>query len=599
VSSLPPPLRPWALQLSIFPEDLALSLGPYVARLAAAIGALRPRGETEGGEPQGYDGLTRRGPYERLLLTEWLYALESPDEFIRRAAFGEHAFLKPAFKQPQGSRRTVALLDAGPDQLGAPRIAHLATLVVLQRRAEAAGAEFAWCVLQDSPERVPFSAVTPASVQAWLSARSVAPVTDAHVARWREALELGPAPEDAWLVGSSRLGRLQEASKLSRIEVEEVIVPSVRRLSVAVRRIARAPASVELELPGADECVRLLRDPFSARATTPVRLSSSGRFRSFFFSADGTRLILTRMDGSVAAQPIPHSARATIPKPRRFQPPAGHRLVAAGWRRNGGLLVLSRDDKVLWIHGGVKGAQGGSRPRGIPYLGYEGLLPDAPPPNHPPGLATSIVEDDRERVLVRDSQGRLFIVSQQGPALLSSRASALAEVRRKPAFVMTPQEGSSMDGVWLGLLEDHHQRHLPLGPGEGDAFFGFQYSQAFGHPEGGLIAMRHRPGTWQVLLEKGPVQLNVPVGSRVMGVAVSHGEVQEPGLLLLGSDRRSFTLLGANRAHSVARASEEVVHAAASHGRPVMAWLTVKGEFVVWSLSQQQALYRAAPEEGS
>ena len=127
MSNLPPALRPWALQLSIFPEDLALSLGPYVARLAAAIGSLRPRGETEGGEPQGYDGLTRRGPYERLLLTEWLYALESPDEFIRRAAFGEHAFLKPAFKQPQGSRRTVALLDAGPDQLGSPRIAHLAT----------------------------------------------------------------------------------------------------------------------------------------------------------------------------------------------------------------------------------------------------------------------------------------------------------------------------------------------------------------------------------------------------------------------------------------------------------------------------------------
>jgi hypothetical protein len=366
-----------------------------------------------------------------------------------------------------------------------------------------------------------------------------------------------------------------------------------------VRRIARAPAAVELELPPADDCVRLLRDPFSSRTAAPVRLSSAGRFRSFFFSAEGTRLIFSRLDGSVAAQPIPHSARATLPKPRRFQPYPGHRLVAAGWRRNGGLLVLTRDDKVLWIHGGLKNAQGVTRPRGIPYLGYEGLLPDAPPPNHPPGLATSIIENDRERVLVRDSEGRLFIVSQQGPALLSTRASALAEVRRKPAFVMTPQEGSSMDGVWLGLLEDHHQRHLPLGPGEGEAFFGFQYLQAFGHPEGGLIAVRHRPGTWQVLLEKGHVQLNVPVGSQVVGVAVSYGEAQEPGLLLLGSDRRSFKLLGAHGTHTVARASEEVVHAAASHGMPVLAWLTVKGELVVWSLSQQQALYRAAPEEGS
>ena len=598
MSSLPPPLRPWALQLAIFPEELALSLGPHVARLAAAIGSLRPRGETDGGEPQGYDGLNRRGPYERLLLTEWLYALESPDEFIRRAAFGEHAFLKPAFKQPQGSRRTVVLLDAGPDQLGAPRIAHLALLVVLQRRAEAAGAQFSWCVLQDTPERVPFNSVTPSAVQSWLSARTATPATDTHVARWREALELGNAPDDAWLVGGSRLARLPEAKGLSRVEVEEVVAPAVRRLAVAVKRVARAPASVELELPSADECVRLLRDPFTSRATAPVRLSTGTRIQSFFFSADGTRLILIRADGTVAAQPIPHSPRATVPKPRRFQPPAEHRLVAAGWRRNGGLLVLTRDEKVLWIHGGVKGTLGGSRPRGIPYLGYEGLLPDAPAPGRPPGLVTSVVEGERERVLVHDSEGRLFLVSQQGPSLLSSRVGALAEVKRKPAFVMVPTEGSSVDGVWLGLLEDQHQRHLPLGPGDGEAYFG--YSQSIGHEDGGLLAMRHRPGTWQVLLEGGNVQLNEPAGSQAVGVGILSREgQQQPGVLLLGPDRRSFSLASAHGMYPVTRASEEVVHAAASQGLPVLAWLTVKGELVVWSLLLEQALYRAAPEEGA
>jgi hypothetical protein len=594
VSGLPPALRPWAMQLSIFPEDLALSLGPHVARLAAAIGSLRPRGETDGGEPQGYDGLTRRGPYERLLLTEWLYALESPDEFIRRAAFGEHAFLKPAFKQPQGSRRTVALLDAGPDQLGAPRIAHLALLVVLQRRAEAAGAEFSWGVLQSSPERGPFAAVNAAAVQSWLAARSAAPVTGEHVARWRDALAIGSAPEDCWLVGSARLGRLPETARLSRVEVEEKGFPSVRGLSVSVRRVARAPAAVELELPAPDECVRLLRDPFTSRATTPVRLSNATRIQSFSFSADGTRLILIRADGSVAAQPIPHSPRSTVPKPRRFQPPAGHRLVAAGWRRNGGLIALTRDDKVLWIHGGLKGAQGGSRPRGIPYLGYEGLLPDVPPPNHAPGLATAIIESDRERVLVRDSEGRLFAVSQQGPALLVPRVTAFAEVRRKPAFVITPAEDSSMQGVWLGLLEDHHQRHLPLGHGNGDAYFG--HSDSLGHTEAGLLAMRENPGTWQVLLSQGPQAFHVPPGSRVVGVAVDPLTVQAPAMVLLGPDQRTFRLLTPSGTHTVARAAEDVAHAAVSHGLPVLAWLTVKGELVVWSFQQAMALYRAAPE---
>jgi hypothetical protein len=273
-------------------------------------------------------------------------------------------------------------------------------------------------------------------------------------------------------------------------------------------------------------------------------------------------------------------------------------LVAVGWRRNGGLLVLTRDEKVLWIHGGVKGVIGGSRPRGIPYLGYEGMLPDAPPPNRPPGLATSILESELERVLTLDSQGRLFLVTQQGPALVGNRVSTLAEVRRKPAFVMAPSGEASMEGAWLGLLEDHHQRHLPLGPGDGEAYFG--YAQSLGHAEAGLLAIRHQPGTWHILLSQGHVPLNIPVGSRVVGTAVRYlPSGEEPGVLLLGSDRRGFFLLTASGLHTVTRSPEDVVHAAASHGLPVLAWLTVKGELVVWSFPQAAALYRAAPEQGA
>jgi hypothetical protein len=354
---------------------------------------------------------------------------------------------------------------------------------------------------------------------------------------------------------------------------------------------------VALELPPADDCIRLLRDPFTSRATAPVRLSSATRIQSFFFSADGTRLILVRADGSVAAQALPHSPRSTVPKPRRFHPPLGHRLVAAGWRRNGGLLVLTRSDKVLWIHGGLKGALGTSRPLGIPYLGYEGLLPDAPPLDHPPGLATALVENGRERVLALDREGHLFVVSQQGPALLANRVSALAEVRRKLVFVMTPSGDSTLEGVWLGLLEDSHQRHLPLGPGEGEARFG--YAASIGHTEAGLLAVRQQLGVWRLHLAQGQIALNMPVDSQVVGTAAHFHRDEDPGLLVLGPDRRTFMLMTATGGHSVARAADEVVQAAASQGLPVLAWLTVKGELVVWNLPQRVALYRAAPEEGT
>jgi hypothetical protein len=598
VSGLPPALRPWSTQLSIFPDDLALTLGPHVARLAAAIGSLRPRGEADGGEPQGYDGLTRRGPFERLLLSEWLYALESPDEFVRRAAFGEQAFLKPAFKQPQGSRRTVVLLDAGPDQLGSPRIAHLALLVVLQRRAEAAGAEFVWGVLQNPPDKGPFNAVTPATVQTWLAARSVVPVRGEHVARWREALAIGSAPEDGWLVGDARLERFPESAGLSRVEVAEVMSPGARKLSVAVRRVARAPASVELELPPPADCVRLLRDPFTSRALSPVRLSRNARIQTFFFSADGTRLILIRADGTVAVQPIPHSPRATVPRPRRFLPPAGHVLVAAGWRRNGGLIALTRDEKTLWIHGARTGPGNLVRPRGIPYLGYEGLLPEAPQLHMAPGLATTYQSNGQERVVVRDSEGRLFLVDPQGPALLATRVSAFAELRGKLIFVTSPGEETSPEGVWLGVLEDPHQRHLPLGPGDGKAFFTQAYTLI--HPEAGLVALRHQPGIWQVQQPEGNVQFSVPIGSRVVGVGMTADVSSwKPALMLLGPDRRSFVWHSASGSKALTRSAEDVAQAVSSHGLQVLAWLTVKGELVVWSFQHDAAIYRAAPEEGA
>ncbi|SET96235.1 hypothetical protein [Stigmatella erecta] len=597
MSRLPPALRPWAPQLAIFPEDLALSLGPHVARLSVAIGALRPRGESRGGEPQGYEGLTRQGPYERLLLTEWLFAVEAPDEFVRRAAFGEQAFLQRSFQQPQGARRTLVLLDAGPDQLGAPRIAHLALLIVLARRAAAAGAGFAWGVLQSSPERGTFSEVTPASVQSWLEARSAQPVQAAHVARWREALAPGPAPDDGWLVGSARLARLPEASGLSRVEVSERLSRDPQaQLTVTVARAARPPATVEFELPAPETCVRLLRNPFSTHTATPVRLpGGGGRILSFHFSAEGTRLLFFREDGSVAAQPMPHSARATVPRVRRFTLPAGHRVVAAGWRRNGGMLVLSRDETTLWVHGGL---HGGSvrKPQGIAYAGHEGLLPDAPAANQPPGSVLVHMEEDRERVLVRDGDGCLFLVNAQGPVVLARRVTAMAEVRRRPAFVMSPGTALAREGLWLGVMEEHQQRNVPLGPGTGEAFFGC--SDAVGHPEAGLLALQQRPLHWAVLLAQGRVELAVPTGSQVLGVAITRATRGQPGLLVLEADKRTFRLVSPSGTQEVAHATEDVVQAASSHGMSLFAWLTVKGELAVWNLHDEAIIFRSVPEAG-
>src|ERR1700742_1564569 len=96
----PRSLAPWAHLLKIFPRELSLALGPAVHRLASAVGPLHSPTMANTGDPDGFDDLARRGAYERLLMSAWLLADEVPDEFARRAAMGEHLFLRLARRNP-------------------------------------------------------------------------------------------------------------------------------------------------------------------------------------------------------------------------------------------------------------------------------------------------------------------------------------------------------------------------------------------------------------------------------------------------------------------------------------------------------------------
>jgi hypothetical protein len=606
MSGLPEALRPWAAQLSLFPEDLALSLGAHVARLAAALGPMRARNEMEGGEPQGYDGLTRRGSPERLLMSEWLMALEAPDEFVRRAAFGEQAFLRPAFRQPQGGRRTVALLDAGPDQLGSPRIAHLALLVALARRAESAGAAFAWGVLQSPPQKRPFSTVDAAAIGQWLKAGTAAPPLPAQLTAWCEALELGRAPEDVWLVGGARLARLPGAEGLSRVAVDEVVAPGARQLSVEVRPASRPPRQVVLELPPAPQCVRLLRDPFAIAVAAPVLDTRTSPVRSLFFSADGLRLMMAYQDGSVAAQVLPQSPRDTVPRPKRFHPPQGGKVVAMGWRRSGGLLVVTfhQSKSALFVHGPLRGHRLSGGVLAIQREWPLSLL-RVLTGGGPPLLALSQVREGREIPLVLDTGRTLHPLAseERGGAPLLQGVSALFERRGGLFFVdrdrdedranSTPRTGCLPPKVFDGWTQT-----LPV-DGTGEAYFGHARESSRQTP-GIPLAIRHKPGQWWVTRDSRDEQkgewVSVAQGLRVVGLCCWPVDTPLPGLVVLGEDQRTFyRVTGAGASELLVTAPARVVSSAVSPAQPLMVWLTETGEVGAWSFQHRALVYRSTP----
>src|ERR1041385_2657671 len=230
--NLPPSLAPWAGYLRIFPDEVSLALGPLIQRVAMLVGSPQPRLNENEGEPDGFDGLNRRGTYERLLLSEWMLADEIEHEFMRRAVMGEHVFLNRAHSSPVGTRASLALFDAGPNQLGSPRIAHIAALIVLANRADSAGSAFSWGVLQE-PETPAYREVNATNVLTLLNARSYCEVSDVEVAAWEKQLATWTGLDDVWLIGGKRLSRIQTEKRSSRLYIEDVLDPGKRQLRLS------------------------------------------------------------------------------------------------------------------------------------------------------------------------------------------------------------------------------------------------------------------------------------------------------------------------------------------------------------------------------
>ncbi|MDG9785156.1 hypothetical protein [Metapseudomonas otitidis] len=197
---LPDALKPWHNLLEGVAPELAEHLAAMLDRLQALVGPFRERTPNGQPEPEGLGDLRRRGPYERLLSSEWLLAEEFPDEFLRRAAGGEHLFLAPQQREQRRSRLIVALFDAGPRQLGAPRLAHLAMLILLARRAREANGELRWGSLQAPAWHDGLQ--SQADLTQLLEARSWAAAEPAHWQAWQALLDTLPeTPDECWLIG--------------------------------------------------------------------------------------------------------------------------------------------------------------------------------------------------------------------------------------------------------------------------------------------------------------------------------------------------------------------------------------------------------------
>lgn len=593
---LPRPLLPWSTWLELFPREIVQSFGPMLQRLDRAVGPLRVKSETGSGEPDGFDGLTRRGSYERLLLTEWLLADAMPDEFLRRAIMGEHAFYQVARREPAGSRLSVALFDAGPNQLGAPRLAHLAALIVLARRAEAAGAEFRWGVLQS--REMPLLTAAEDSIRRLLDARSLRESDAGDLAHWQERLGSVGGSDDFWLVGGSRLERLHPELRLSRLLVTDPLDPEERSVTAVIQSSGRPTLAITLPLPEEKYCVRLLRDPFGVARSAPRKVA--GRFAptsNFVWAQNGTKIIARCAPHALVVFSVPNSPAAGTGRPKIHTTKSDPSLILAAGRLHKALVALQLTEAAQ-LHLECIGGRHGSLPLGLfPGMPTEmiSVAADKVEKSLAPCFTGPSEEDDSPAIYALLPHGMLVRLRGQDEAsartlVVDKAVHGFAPVKESGRLVTAKRQENEWKLETLGPNGHKEALSRVCSADASQAFFGCGGSLE--HPDFGMSALQIEENQWLVLTDEADVHLEVDTVQEVVGVIGPRHYGNSPGLVVLEADRRSLRIVGKEWTLDLPRANADIVHASASHCDPYIAYATEAGEIVIYSLTHEADLYR-------
>jgi len=592
---LPPLLQPWAEWLSLFPDELAATLGELLLRLQPLVGPLRRHAARIAVEPAGVGDIVRRGSYDRLLISEWAVADSAPDEFLRRAANGELLFLGPEPTNSETSLRSVALFDAGPAQLGEPRLAHLALFILLARRAELAGAEFRWGILQEPGVLYEEQGVQ--GVRRLLGARTRAVLDTAGLEEWN--VTLGNTAFDCWLVGDAASPCPAQAH--SRVLVRRSWFGQELEVELATRRGDRR---VTLPLPAPADGVRLLRRPFDKPPGVNVMTSDAHSLkRAPMFGSMKEWLALGMVDGGMTVYRLPESSNANAGRPRKLRKPAHpDAIVAAG--------LIQKSFGTVTLHEGA-----------LHFSGFPGpifnkltlALPDPAQFHAVPGAlrraqAFYWMEHSAggsvEQVLALDKNGNLVCWECRGVpgrSLSHSDFRVLAQdvigAIQHADRVLFAVSAKGRTDVYSMQKGRPGREHLYPIMHQGERLL-------FGEPKDwrggrGTYALRLDSVDWLVGDASGADRVAVPDDLAVLGCARSE-RARRPGVVVLDAGRTHIALLTAEARIPLLKSAEPIAQASFDPAWSRLAWVGQKsGALIVRGIDAKEPLLRVLPKGGA
>ena len=429
---------------------------------------------------------------------------------------GEQLFLERLEKSGRQGLACAVLFDCGLSQLGSPRLAQLALLILLARRAETARARFSWGVLQD-PSFQFTEGVDASAVRHFLRSRSFDAASVAQYDAWTRAAGGWDRFDEVWLIGSPFAHDLPRA--LRRVEIADVLDPFRRSLEVRL-----GPRQISLELPGPDQVLgRILRDPFdgSSPSGPPDEFASN-----ILLDHRAARALIRKAPREVHAvtKQTPHSRKAWT---------TGFDLVFAAGRIYKHYCLAGRLNGELMLHWTRSSAPMPAGPYRVEDAEFalpgpdDRLLPCYP-----------VEAGGNLSVLLLDRHRSLFRLENTGGG---PRARHIAE------HVLATERFGDSTVVILGRVpgSEHfslfsfsgagHIRRLGIGEAV-SAFFGSPTQAPFAD-----VVWSPAGGPWRMLNESART-FELEEGSQAVGlVTYPRGD---PQMIVLSPDRLSLSLTG-------------------------------------------------------
>jgi hypothetical protein len=592
--------------LSALPPAVAAELGPLAHALLARLRLRGPAPRLGPGAPDGLAGLDRRGPFDRLMHSEWALLDVAPEAFLQRAADAELMFLALHTEAPRPPSGLLVLLDGGPSQLGLPRMGQAAGLMALAARAASEGLRLRWAPLSERGG-APVEGLVPGWIDALRQARRAAPLSPEALGCAIGALE--PEERLVWLGPPGRpAGGPADALCLSFVGEGDVLhVKLDDRLLIdwgapfgGTEALRPAPA-----LPRSG--------PKAIAHRTWVLPMRPG----FFFSPSGARLLGQTTGGAAVALPVePDAASARRPHLRE----QSGRLLGLGWIDQRLATLSARPD------GSFPVSVGRQVPASAPPAEAQGAAPARlvlPPPD-PGGLPLPgqlVTLDGVQGAVLLPQPGLWLRCSASGrpavpggwpwgwPAHFEGPDGEPLAAQISFAGALSPLRAPGLQGMPVGVGEE--RRPYVLGARGGQAVLSGPESAEVvvagrgvgGGPSGELrlwVACTGRRPRLQVARAAGA---DAPWRLPSAGLATQPEEqlfgVLVPGndapLLLVGAGA-ALLLRGFGGARPLPVDAHPVVWAAASPRGDAVAWLDAAGTLVVFHLPSASAIATARPQ---